>query len=160
MSGARRVRWAAAAALLSAGGAAAAAPPAATGFWVTQDHQSVVEISACYSGLCGRLVGLRRDHPAGLVPTDMHNPDASKAGEPLCGLILMGAFKPAEGESGKWDDGWVYDPDSGRTYSGEMAIDTPDTLKLRGFVGISLFGRSEVWTREAGTPNRCSPPPG
>jgi uncharacterized protein (DUF2147 family) len=38
-------------------------------------------------------------------------------------------------------------------------MDGPDTLKLRGFVGISLFGRTETWTRESGTPNRCTAQP-
>jgi hypothetical protein len=41
-----------------------------------------------------------------------------------------------------------------------MKLDGPDTLKLRGFVGISLFGRTMTWTREpeSGNKNRCTPP--
>ena len=126
------------------------------GFWVTHDGESVVAISVCPSGFCGSLVGLRRDHKPGEVPTDSKNPDAAKRSTPLCNLMMIGGFKPAEGDSAKWTDGWVYDPESGRTYSGKMTLENANTLRLRGYLGISLFGRSEVWHREAAVANRCA----
>lgn len=148
-----------AALLGAAAGVASADEPPAVGFWVTQDHGAVVSIEPCSSGLCGHLVGLRTDRRPNEVPLDDHNPDSAKRSNPLCGLMLMGSMKPAEGTPGKWEDGWVYDPQSGNTYSGTIRLDGPDTLKLRGYVGISLFGRTETWTREAGeTKNRCTPP--
>jgi len=144
---------------LAAMQAFAADAPSATGFWVTQDHGAVVDIEPCGSGLCGTLVGLRTDHKPGDQLVDLHNSDPAKRNDPLCGMVLMGSMKPAMGTSGKWADGWVYDPDSGNTYSGQMQLDGPDTLKLRGYVGISLFGRTETWTRETGeTKNRCVRP--
>lgn len=138
---------------------AADQPLSPIGEWITQDHESVVEIAPCGSGLCGTIVGLRHNHPPGEVPKDVHNSDAAKRDAPLCGLLILGSFKPASGDPGKWEDGWAYDPDSGSTYSGNFTLDGTDTLKLRGFIGISLFGRTETWTREGPEPhNRCSAP--
>jgi len=138
---------------------ASADEPTAVGFWVTKDHGAVVQVEACDSGLCGHLVGLRTDRDPNEIALDTENADPTKRKNPRCGLMLMGALKPVAGRPGKWDDGWVYDPESGSTYTGKMQLDGPNTLRLRGFIGISLFGRTEVWTRETGeTKNRCVPP--
>ena len=70
---------------------------------------------------------------------DLHNPNPSLRGRPLCGLnIGTGFTRSAPGK--------LYDPTSGKTYKGSMTLDGA-RLKLRGYVGISLFGRSETWTR-------------
>jgi uncharacterized protein (DUF2147 family) len=145
------------ASLAAAKPARAADPPSAVGFWVTQDHGGVVSIAPCDSGLCGFIVGLRTDHPPGALIADVHNPDPAKRNDPICGLALMGSLKTAKGKPNKWEDGWVYDPESGNTYKAEMQLDGPDMLKLRGYIGISLFGRTEVWKRETGEfKNRCA----
>ncbi len=136
------------------------APASAAGFWVTQDHGGVVEIAPCDGGLCGFIVGLRTDHPPDALVIDVHNPDPAKRKNPICGLPLMGNLKAVKSNPAKWSDGWVYDPESGGTYKAEMQLNGPDVLKLRGFIGISLFGRTETWTRETGDhKNRCVAPP-
>jgi uncharacterized protein (DUF2147 family) len=148
-----------AAALLVPTGMAFADEPSAVGFWVTPDHGAVINIAPCDAGLCGHLVGLRDDHKPGDVPRDDKNPDKSLRNTPMCGLVMMGGLKPVKGKSTEWDSGWVYDPESGDTYKAEMHLDGVDTLKLRGYLGISLFGRTQQWTRETGdTKNRCKPP--
>jgi uncharacterized protein (DUF2147 family) len=48
---------------------------------------------------------------------------------------------------GQWTGGRVYDPNSGNTYRGTITLIDADTLKLRGYVGITLFGRTEIWKR-------------
>jgi uncharacterized protein (DUF2147 family) len=141
------------------GQAALADEPGAIGFWVTPDHGAVVNITPCDTGLCGHLVGLRNNHAPGEVPTDIHNPDKDKRNVPTCGLVMMGSLAPSKGSATEWEGGWVYDPESGSTYKAEMHLEGPDTLKLRGYLGISLFGRTQVWTRESGAvKNRCAPP--
>ena len=146
-------------ALMISAAAGAAESASAVGFWVTQDHGAVVAIEPCSSGLCGHLVGLRTDRPPGEVSVDDRNPDAAKRNVPRCGLLLMGSMKPAGDTPGKWQDGWVYDPESGNTYSGTIRLEGPNTLRLRGYVGIPLLGRTEIWTRESGdAKNRCTPP--
>ena len=132
----------------------------AVGFWLTTDGQAVVHIEDCgASGLCGYLVGLR-PRCEGDVGRDIKNPDETKRDVPLCGLMILGSLKPSSDTPGKWEDGWAYDPDSGNTYSGQMQLEGPDTLKLRGYVGIPLLGRSETWARETVANNRCTPPAG
>ena len=44
--------------------------------------------------------------------------------------------------------GEIYDPESGKTYSAKMSLESPDTLSLRGYVGIPLFGRPSTWSRQ------------
>jgi uncharacterized protein (DUF2147 family) len=145
---------------LLAGAAIADDAPSAAGFWITPDHGAVVNIVPCDSGMCGYIVGLRTDHAPGDVPRDVKNHDPAKRNEPTCGLMMMGSLKPAAGTPGKWEGGWVYDPDSGDTYTAQMQLDGANTLNLRGYLGISLFGRTQTWTRETGeTKNRCTKPP-
>lgn len=141
------------------GGAALADEPSAAGYWVTPEGGSVIQMAPCDSGLCGSIVGLRLSRKPTDVPFDQHNPDAAKRSQPLCGLVMAGSLKPVKGSTTKWEDGWVYDPDSGSTYKAEMKLDGPDKLDLRGYLGISLFGRTMSWTRETGeNKNRCTPP--
>jgi len=149
----------AAAVVAQPGLGAPAEAPTAIGFWVTPNHGAVVHIVACDSGLCGYLVGLRTDHEPGEMPRDAHNPDPALRSELLCGRAIMGSLKPAKDSPTKWEGGWVYDPASGNTYTAEMRLDGGDRLKLRGYLGISLFGRSETWQRERDTNNRCALPP-
>jgi uncharacterized protein (DUF2147 family) len=129
-------------------GAAAAQRPddAALGRWLTQDRDGVVEMFRCGDELCGRLVWLKTPRDArGLPPVDSHNPTPGLRSRPLCGLVILGGFRPSG--PGAWSDGWVYDPQSGKTYHAELALEGGDRLKLRGYVGIPLFGASQTWTR-------------
>jgi uncharacterized protein (DUF2147 family) len=48
---------------------------------------------------------------------------------------------------GVWEDGDIYDPKSGKTYSCYMKLQSMDKLKVRGYIGISLIGRTTYWTR-------------
>ncbi len=130
------------------------------GFWVTPDGDWVVEITSCVGGFCGQLVGLRKSARPNALRMDIHNQDPALRGRPLCGLILMGGFTQTVYDARRWSGGWVYDPESGKTYSGQMWLDGPDKLKLRGYVFLPLFGRSETLARETGPINRCSAVPG
>jgi uncharacterized protein (DUF2147 family) len=57
----------------------------------------------------------------------------------------MGGFKPSVEH--EWSDGWVYDPESGKTYSARMALESATLLRLRGYIGIPLLGSTQLWTR-------------
>jgi uncharacterized protein (DUF2147 family) len=58
---------------------------------------------------------------------------------------MLTAFK-FDGDD-EWIGGDIYAPESGKTYSSYMYLKDINTLKVRGYVGISLFGRTETWTR-------------
>ncbi|CAN5154694.1 DUF2147 domain-containing protein [soil metagenome] len=86
-------------------------------------------------------------------------PDPSKEMNPLCdkcegtqkdqpkvGMTIMSGFKQ---EGDEFAGGTILDPESGKVYKSKMSLaEGGKKLNVRGFVGISLFGRSQVWVRE------------
>ena len=124
----------------------AAQQPTPEGQWLTANQDAVVQIFRCGDRLCGKLAWFRLKpgdpNPQAL---DLNNPDPAQRNRSLCGLVFMRQFKPA-GQS-DWEDGNIYDPESGNTYHGTLRLQPDGALSLRGYIGISLIGRSEVWTR-------------
>jgi uncharacterized protein (DUF2147 family) len=117
-------------------------PP--VGLWQTEDAQ--VEIYEADGKLNGKIAALNKKYTTdGIEKTDISNPDPTKKSRPLVGLVVMTGFT-AEG-SGRWDHGTVYDPKTGNTYASFLEYDGGDTLHLRGYIGISLIGRTAVWTK-------------
>lgn len=138
--------------ILTVGTACAAGPDDVLGVWVTEGAKGKVEISKCGEKYCGKLVFIKdaaytkpADGPVGTVKTDRRNPDPARRNRPLLGMQIMEGFA-ATGD-GVWEKGTIYDPESGKTYRCKMTLESPDHLKVRGFIGISLLGRSQVWTR-------------
>ena len=80
----------------------------------------------------------------GKEKTDRQNPDASKRDQPIVGLQIVNGMKYS-GEHA-WEGGTIYDPENGKTYKAKMSLEG-DTLKVRGFIGFSLLGRTSEWTR-------------
>jgi uncharacterized protein (DUF2147 family) len=129
-------------------------------FWINDKAGWTVETKPCDTGLCGYLVDFPSAHtvrPDG-PEKDVHNPDKSKRAQPMCGMLLMGGFKPAKPEGKAWENGWVYDPVSGDTFSGTISVVDDHTVKLRGYLGISLFGKTMMLRRAADLPFRCTAP--
>jgi uncharacterized protein (DUF2147 family) len=145
------IAWALCAAAILAAAEARASPE---GHWLTEKNNGIVEIYRCAEALCGRLVWFRirpgDSNPAGL---DVKNPDPNRRSRSLCGLVFLSGFKSAGANA--WEDGTVYDPDSGNTYHATMKLQADGTLSLHGYIGISLFGASEVWTRYGDRPPQC-----
>ncbi len=133
--------------VLFAGGVACSAQTGVMGNWATPDG-SVVKVASCGPDVCLTVVKVRASAPA---TTDVQNPDTALRARSLCGLRIGSGFKQegAEAASG----GRLYDPKSGKTYSGKFEV-KGNTLHLRGYIGVSLFGRSETWTR-AGEVEAC-----
>lgn len=120
------------------------------GYWIGPSG-SVIQITPCEMRLCVRIVAL----PAGPHPsTDAHNPDPSLRGRPLCGLLIGEGF--AEKGERRAEGGRLYDPRNGRTYRAAMKADG-DRLELRGFIGLRIFGRTEIWRRAHRIPRPCGP---
>jgi uncharacterized protein (DUF2147 family) len=114
------------------------------GLWKTEDAQ--VEIFEADGKLSGKIAALNKEYTSdGIEKTDISNPNPEKRRRPLIGLVFMTGFT-REG-SGRWDHGTVYDPKTGNTYASFLEYDGGDTLKLRGYIGISLIGRTAVWTK-------------
>ena len=128
-------------------GALAADPK---GVWLTEGRDAAVAIGPCGDGdwllLCGRIVWLKDATGENGGPRlDTRNPDPARRSRPICGLVVMGGLKPAGPEN--WDGGSVYNPQDGRIYSGDMALLTDSTLRVRAYLGVPFFGQTQVWTR-------------
>ena len=115
------------------------------GSWVNPNGEDHILIYKKGNKYFGKLDWIK--HPndeQGKPKTDKKNPDVALQSRPDLGLELLKDFT-FNGED-VYKDGTIYDPKSGKTYSCKMTI-KENTLKIRGYVGISLFGRSEIWTR-------------
>jgi uncharacterized protein (DUF2147 family) len=116
------------------------------GRWLSGDGDGWIEIVLEGDSLVGRIAGSPNDRPGDAPRYDDLNPDPALRGRPLKGLMIMQGFR--YDTDGRWVDGRIYDPNSGNTYKGTIKQVDANTLKLRGYVGISLFGRTETWTRD------------
>jgi len=133
-------------ALLCAATAYAQDTDAILGEWITEKKTSAVEIYRCGDLYCGKVSWLKNPNKKdGTEKTDINNPDESKQDQKIIGLKMFWDFK-YKGK-GKWAGGKIYDPDNGKTYSCKMTIEGTE-LKVRGFIGISLLGRTTIWIRK------------
>ena len=124
--------------------AAAARAESPIGMWET--GESHVEIYNCGDLLCGRIAAL--DEPLnadGEPKTDVNNPDPALRTRPILGMDLVADFSRKSDR--QWVKGRIYDPRDGKTYKCKMTLQKDGTLKVRGYVGLSLFGKTVVWTR-------------
>jgi uncharacterized protein (DUF2147 family) len=162
----RRALALAAVALLGLAAAARAEDgDAIVGLWQTEPstgglaHVEITKAGTIYSG---RIVWVERPtYPpddeqgmAGQTRVDRNNPDPALRKAPIIGLVIVRDFVYA-GEK-QWKDGFIYDPDNGKTYRCKARLEG-NTLKLRGYIGISLLGRNALWTRVQQPPATPSP---
>jgi uncharacterized protein (DUF2147 family) len=143
----RRTCWTLAlAALLLTPASARAADP--TGLWWADGGAAKVEIMRCGEALCGTVVWLRSPFDLNGCPLrDDKNPDPELRGREVLGLQLLHGLRPSGGDAGAWKGGRIYDPGAGRSYRATLRMEGPDRLKLRGYVGIRLLGRTTDWIR-------------
>ncbi|MEW5724515.1 MAG: DUF2147 domain-containing protein [Thermodesulfobacteriota bacterium] len=118
---------------------------AVLGKWTVAGGKAIIEIYKCKDKYCGKIIGLREPkNPDGTDKLDVNNPDESKRTRPLMGLVLLWGLKYV-GDN-KYEDGGIYAADTGKTYNSKMTL-KGDQLDVRGFMGISLLGRTDTWTR-------------
>jgi len=115
------------------------------GNWLTEPKDGIVQITIGATGaLEGRIVG--GNHPGKL---DEHNPDPTRRALQVRGQVILRDMK-YEG-AGRWSGGTIYDPNKGSTYKCTVEWLGNGSLKVRGFIGFALLGRTQVWTRYTGT---------
>lgn len=69
-----------------------------------------------------------------------------RKGKRIIGMVIVNGIKQ---KGDNFEGGEILDPDNGKTYRCKMKLDqTGNKLEVRGFIGISLFGRSQTWLRE------------
>ena len=116
-----------------------------TGMWKTIDdrdgsEKSVIEIYEQGGKLHGRVTKLLD----GATYTTCDRCPGDQKGKPLVGMtIIHDLVKTPTGGT----DGKVMDPNNGKTYDCYVELVSPDRLKLRGYIGVSALGRSQIWHR-------------
>lgn len=115
------------------------------GEWVTAEGKAKVLITKTDSTYQGKIVWLKEPVKNEKEVVDDKNPDPNLRSRGVLGMDILWGFE-FDGED-QWAGGKIYDPESGSTYSAKITLKDPTTLKLRGYVLVPLFGRSELWTR-------------
>ena len=131
----------------------AAEGDALVGKWWNEKKDAQIDIYNCEAKYCGKIVLLKEPvYPAndakgmaGKPKVDRENPDAAKQKRPIMGLNLLAGFSYA-GEK-VWEGGTIYNPEDGKTYKCKLTLESPEQLKVRGYVGLPAFGKTQYWTR-------------
>ena len=110
------------------------------GRWMTEDGQGVVALQPCGAAICGTVEGIAKFQPNGAPPVDFE-------GRSRCHLPIISDLVVEE--PGVWA-GHITNPDDGKVYSIHISIDPQGKMRMRGYIGIPLLGRTTVWTRYPG----------
>ncbi|HRO42421.1 MAG TPA: DUF2147 domain-containing protein [Flavipsychrobacter sp.] len=114
------------------------------GFWFNQERTAKIQIyKAKDTKFYGKIVWLKEPERDGKPKVDENNPDAGKRTQPIIGLLILKGFQK-DGEV--YEDGTIYDPKNGKTYSCKIKR-KGNNLDVRGYVGISMLGRTTTWTK-------------
>ena len=122
-------------------------PDAVLGYWASEG--SIIYVSATDGLLSARVFALKDPTytegeefgPVGAARRDDLNPEPDKRTQPVLGLELLSDYS----HTGKRWEGKIYDPESGNTYSSRMSVDRAGNLKMRGYIGVALLGRTAVF---------------
>jgi len=128
------------------------------GLWV--DHRIperrkvAVWIEDCAGLLCGRIYWLKKPlSPGGRPKRDHRNPDFRLRDRPLCGLRILSGFRRTNDDT--WSAGQIYNPSDGRTFSSTMTLEHDGGLRIHGYLGVPVLGKTVAWVRPQDPPGRC-----
>ncbi len=130
------------------------------GTWLNEEGTGKIEIFKKGDEYFGKLIWLKEptytqkdveenDHPLvklGAAKVDFKNPDESLQSAPVLGLLLLRNFK-YDIDNEEWSGGRIYDPKNGKDYKCYLQLIEQNKLKVRGYIGFSLLGRTTYWTR-------------
>jgi uncharacterized protein (DUF2147 family) len=114
------------------------------GVWLNEEKDAKIQIYKAKDGkFYGKIVWLKDPLKNGKPKTDEKNPKGNLKTQPLVELVILKGF---EADGNTYDDGTIYDPENGKTYDCKMTY-KGKTLAIRGYIGLSLFGRTTIWER-------------
>jgi uncharacterized protein (DUF2147 family) len=117
------------------------------GQWYNAEKDAVITLFEDGQTVSGKITWMKFPNDENGNPkTDPLNPDEKLRARARMGMVMMSGF--AYDEDNVWDDGELYDPKKGKTYSGMVTLKDANTLDLRGYIGFSFLGRSSTWTRK------------
>lgn len=118
------------------------------GVWEVGSGKARVKISKYGEKFSGKMVWLKEPNtPEGTPKVDKNNPNEKERTRPLLGYPLLLGFV-YDGKS-TYKEGTIYDPENGNTYNCEIKMTDDNTLEVRGYIGVSLLGRTDTWKRVA-----------
>jgi uncharacterized protein (DUF2147 family) len=132
---------------LSSVSVASAASP--IGLWKTVDDETgeersfirIKSVGQSIEGSVEEIIVLPGDDPAQLCTAC----EGSLKDQPVIGMRIMWGF---EGEGSTWKEGYIMDPNNGKTYRCKLAVeDDNQSMRVRGYSGVSLLGRTQTWYR-------------
>lgn len=114
------------------------------GYWIKESNDVIVKVNVVNGQLVGRLLDWKDRN----LKWDSYNPDPSLRGRALKGLpVLYGLAKNGP----KWGGGTIYDATQGKTYGAKLWLENPNVMVVRGFLGVSVLGKTTKWMRTAKT---------
>jgi uncharacterized protein (DUF2147 family) len=121
---------------------------AIVGVWKNGEGTGMIKISKNGEKYQGKIVWLKEpnDQETGKPKLDKNHPDEKVRNRPVLGLINTWGFVYKGDKT--WDEGNIYDPKNGSTYDCTIRMKDNNTLEVRGYIGISLIGRTDTWTRQ------------
>lgn len=116
------------------------------GVWEVGSGKARVKITKYGEKYGGKIVWLKEpNYPDGTKKVDKNNPDDTKKTTPLLGMNnLLGFTYKGNAE---YENGTIYDPENGSNYNCVITLEDDNTLKVRGFIGVQVFGRTDTWKR-------------
>jgi uncharacterized protein (DUF2147 family) len=115
------------------------------GTWLNGTGEAKIEIFKTGDKFYGSIIWLKNPNDnSGNPKLDKNNPDQGKRSKPILGLLILRGFE-YQGEN-SWEKGKIYDPKNGKDYSCNLSLEG-NKLNVRGYIGISLIGRTDIWTR-------------
>ena len=121
------------------------------GLWKTFDDEngkakSVIRIVESQGRLTGRIEKLL--DPADSVEAKCDLCLDERRNQPILGLVILRNFVPSEGKSNRWEGGDILDPENGKIYRAHLTLsEDRRQLDVRGYIGISIIGRTQHWRR-------------
>lgn len=132
--------------LVATAGLFSATAQGVTGKWKTIDDESgeaksVVEIYEKDGKIYGKVVEILNPAKRDAKCTECKGSDKNK---PILGMVII---RGLEKDGNEYTDGDILDPSKGKLYSCTIKLESKDKLNVRGYIGFSLLGRSQTWTR-------------
>lgn len=117
------------------------------GVWEPSNGRARVKVEKIGAKYYGKIVWLKEPiDPVTKQPkTDKNNPDPNLQNIPLKGFRMLKDFVYAGKE--EWNEGTIYDPLNGSTYSSTIKMTDINSLEIRGYIGVSALGRTDIWKR-------------
>ncbi len=114
----------------------------------TSDEDCKVKITKDKSGTySGRIIWVKNPYfKDGTLKRDIKNPDPAKRNTPGDQIPLVFHFR-YDAKKNQWVDGEIYDPIHGKMYKCKMWFENDNTLRVRGYIGVSALGRTMTWKK-------------